>query len=91
MSTLKINISKLIPFNIRIKTLYWVRKEKEINTDLEDLFTKIDNDDYNDARKTLELLREKWIEFSQTSPLWFQLEYIPQFTKAESMLNFLSP
>ena len=28
-------------------------------------------------------------EFSHTSPEWFQLEYIPQFSKAEAMLNFL--
>ncbi|MCB1711592.1 MAG: hypothetical protein KDH96_03655 [Candidatus Riesia sp.] len=42
-------ITKLIPFSVRIKSLYWVRKEREINLDLEDLFSKIDNDQYEEA------------------------------------------
>jgi hypothetical protein len=83
------NITKLIPFNIRIKSLYWVRKEREIDLDLSNLFSKIDNDEYEQGRMLLNELRGKWIEFSHTSPEWFQLEYIPQFSKAESMLNFL--
>ena len=83
------NITKLIPYNIRIKSLYWVRKEKEINSDLSNLFSKIDNDEYEQGRSLLNELRGKWVEFSHTSPEWFQLEYIPQFSKAEAMLNFL--
>lgn len=83
------NITKLIPFEIRIKTLYWVRKEKEIDSDLSVLFDKIDNDEYVSARYILNDLRDKWTEFSHTAPKWFVEEYIPQFSKAEAMLNFL--
>lgn len=83
------NISKIIPFSIRIKTLYWVKKEKEIDNDLLKLFNKIDEDDYVEARLLLESLRKKWTVLSQNSPDWFQLEYISQFSRAESMLNFL--
>jgi hypothetical protein len=83
------NITKLIPVNIRIKSLYWVRKEREIDSDLSNLFSKIDNDEYEQGRILLNELRDKWTEFSQTSPEWFQLKYIPQFSKAEAMLNFL--
>ncbi len=82
-------ISKLIPFNIRIKSLYWVRKEREINSDLTILFDKIDNDHYEEATILLKQLEDKWLLFSQTAPEWFALEYIPQFTRAGSMLSFL--
>lgn len=84
------NISKIIPFSIRIKTLYWVKKEKEIDNDLLKLFNKIDDgDDYVETRLLLESLRKKWTLLSKNSPDWFQLEYISQFSRAESMLNFL--
>ena len=53
------NITKLIPFEIRIKTLYWVRKEKEIDSDLSSLFNKIDNDEYDVAMILLNQLRDK--------------------------------
>ena len=79
-------LSKLIPFKITVKSLYWVRKEREINLDLEDLFSKIDNDQYEEASILLKELRIKW---NIKCPEWFLLEYIPQFSKAEAMLNFL--
>lgn len=84
-----IAISKFIPFDIRIKSLYWVRKEKEIDEELTQLFKVIDADKYNEGRIMLEQLREKWEVFSHNAPQWFQLEYLSQFSKAESMLNFL--
>ncbi len=83
------NITKFIPFNIRIKSLYWVKKEKEIYSDLSFLFDKIDNDEYDEAIILLNQLRDKWTPISNEAPRWFVSEYIPQFTKAESMLNFL--
>ena len=83
------NIAKIVPFNIRIKTLYWVRKEKEINSDLLKLFSKIDEDKYKEGRILLNNLKDKWTELSWESPEWFQLEYISQFARAEAMLNFL--
>jgi hypothetical protein len=84
------NLTKLIPFNIRIKSLYWVRKEKEIDSYLTILFGKIDDDFYSEARVLLEELRDKWTPISHEAPEWFVMEYIPQFSKAESMFNFLS-
>ena len=83
------NITKFIPFNIRIKSLYWVKKEREIDSELSNLFSKIDNDEYEQGRLLLNELRDKWTELSFNSPEWFQLEYISQFEKAEAMLNFL--
>lgn len=83
------NFTKLIPFNIRIKSLYWVRKEREINSDLSNLFSKIDNDEYKEGRILLDQLRNKWTEISYSAPKWFNLKYLPEFVRAESMFNFL--
>ena len=83
------NITKYIPFNIRIKTLYWVRKEKEIKSDLSNLFSKIDNDEYKEGRMLLNELINKWTELSYNSPEWFQIDHISEFVRAEAMLNFL--
>lgn len=83
------NITKFIPFNIRIKSLYWVRKEREIDSDLSILFSKIDNDEYEQGRVLLNELQNKWTELSFNSPKWFQIDYISQFSRAEAMLNFL--
>jgi len=62
------DITKLIPYNIRIKSLYWVKKEREINSDLSNLFSKIDNDEFEEATILLNDLKNKWIEFSHSSP-----------------------
>ena len=83
------NITKFIPFNIRIKSLYWVKKEREINSDLSNLFSKIDNDEYKEGRILLNELKNKWTELSFNLPEWFQLDYISQFSRAEAMLDFL--
>jgi hypothetical protein len=83
------NITKLIPFEIRIKSLYWVRKEREIDSDLSNLFSTIDDDEYELARVLLNNLKNKWTELSFNSPEWFKIDYISQFSKAEAMLNFL--
>ncbi len=84
------NITKLIPVNIRIKSLYWVRKEREIDTDLSNLFSKIDNDDYKQGRILLKQFRDKWTEeLSNGSPEWFDFQYMPEFVRAEAMLDFL--
>jgi hypothetical protein len=81
-------LSKFIPYDIRIKTLYWVRKEIEIKSDLSILFNKIDEGEHRIARHMLESLKYKWTEFSHGSPEWF-LDYIAKFAMAESMLDFL--
>ena len=66
-----------------------MRKEREIDSDLSILFSKIDNDEYEQGRVLLNELQNKWTELSFNSPKWFQLDYISQFSKAEAMLNFL--
>ena len=81
-------LTKLIPFSIKIKSLYWVNKEKEINFDLSILFNLIDTDKYDEAEIKLETLKTKW--YSIESPHWFQLEWLSKFAKAEAMLNFLT-
>lgn len=81
------NITKLIPFNIRIKSLYWVIKENEIEADLTILFNKIDMDEYDAARVLLNELECKWIMLSHTAPNWFD-DHIAKFAKANAMLNF---
>lgn len=83
------NITKFIPFNIRIKTLYWFKKEREIDSDLSNLFSKIYNNEYEKGRVLLNVFKNKWTALSFNSPEWFQLDYISQFSKAEDMLNFL--
>lgn len=82
-------ITKLIPANIRIKSLYWVKKEKEIDSDLLLLFSLIDNDKYLEAEETLNDLKNKWVEQFHHAPEWFIFEYKPQFVRAEAMISFL--
>ncbi len=82
-------ISKLIPYNIRIKSLYWVRREKEIDKDLTVLFGMIDDDKYSEARVELERLQKKWLDYAQKCPEWFY-DHLSQFAKAQSMLDFFN-
>jgi len=84
------NWKELIPWDIKIKSLYWVQKEKEINKDLEDIFYLIDQDAYADARLLKDYFFDKWTLISHNAPEWFQLDYIPEFSRAEAMLNFLT-
>jgi hypothetical protein len=82
------NISKFIPAAIKIKSLYWVRKEKEISDELSKLFGMIDDENYAEATVFLSQLREKWE--GRYLPDWFGLEYPTQFTRAEVMISFLT-
>jgi len=83
------DITKIIPFNIRIKTLYWVRKEKEIESDLENLFNKIGEEEYEQGKLMLEKLEIKWSAFDNKYPEWFQLDHLSKFARAEAMISFL--
>jgi hypothetical protein len=87
MKSTPFNITKLIPFGIKVKSLYWVRKSREINDELEDLFGFIDDDMYNEAEIMLKSMQEKW-EGIET-PEWFFYEYLSQLTRAEAMINFI--
>lgn len=84
------NLTKFIPSSIKIKSLYWTRKGKEIDEDLKELFDLIDNDSYKSAKSLLEHLRLKWGEYESNYPFWFHKEYLVQFVKAETMLYFLT-
>lgn len=57
------NITKFIPWSFKIKSRYWVKKEKEIEADLAILFNIIDADAYDEARAELEILKIKWEPF----------------------------
>ena len=86
------NLKMIIPYRIKVKSMYWVIKEIEIDSDLSMLFSLIDSDEYEKSWILLKKLKTKWNdEFPYRHPEWFSLEYICQFTRAESMLYFLSP
>ena len=84
------SLCRFIPYRVKIKSLYWVLKEAEINSELEVLFSKIDNDCFNEAFLILENMQSKWIGFKPNPPDWFRKDYIGQLTKAETMLYFLT-
>lgn len=83
-------LCKFIPRKVRIKTLYWVQKEIEIDKDLEKLFELIDNDQFSGAFKLLEELKLKWLGIKPNPPDWFYKDYTGQLIKAETMLYFLT-
>jgi hypothetical protein len=80
------NITKFIPWGFKIKSLYWVKKEKEIGQEIIALFDLIDTDQYKEARTLLMILWDKWCG---EGPVWFHKEHVSQLVKAESMLDFL--
>jgi hypothetical protein len=83
------NITKLIPFYFQVKSLYWVRKEKEMQSDLSRLFTALDFEEPPKAREIFEQLKTKW-NWDQTlpnCPKWFSLAYSSEFLKAETLLE----
>ena len=82
-------LAKYIPFEIRVKSLYWVRKEKELDIDLINLFSLIDVEELDAAGVTLNGLLEKWTETSHRAPKWFMEKSLPQLQKAEAMILFL--
>lgn len=84
------NITKYIPYKIEIKSLYWVKQEKEIINDFKTLFALIDEDEYLKARIVLSQLEQKWFYVGNyDAPKWFKDTHMPTFANAESMLNFL--
>lgn len=91
MNIKKMNITKFIPRSIKIKSWYWVKKEKEISQELIALFDLIDTDQYKEARTLLMILWDKWCDGIEIVPVWFYKEHISQLVKAESMLDFLEP
>jgi hypothetical protein len=71
-------IKKLIPAYIQIKSLYTIQQEKILDKELTNLFHLIDTDEYDAAKRVLEILRKKYGDT------------VPELTKASSMLHFLT-
>lgn len=83
------NLTKFIPWGIKIKSWYWVKKEKEIDKELTELFNLIDTDQYKEARILLNKLQDKWNTEGGLVPNWFYKEHVSLLVKAESQLDFL--
>lgn len=83
-------LKKLIPIEIKIKSLYWKEKEDQIENDLKNIFNLLDNDDYDDVEKLISQFRLKWENNAETYPLWLY-EKIAQISKAQAMFDFLNP
>jgi hypothetical protein len=81
-------IKKLIPAKIEIRSLYWVNIQKEMESDLESIFNKIDEDNYKDAKSLIEGFRHKWD--GKKYPEWVWDTYA-EWSKAQSMVDFLNP
>lgn len=79
-------IKKLIPSYIEIRSLYWIEIEKEMDNDLVDIFNKIDEDNYKDAKILIESFRCKWD--GKKYPEWI-LDIYAKISKAQSMVDFL--
>lgn len=79
-------IKRLIPGYIEIRSLYWVEHGKKMDASLEEIFKKIDEDEYDEADR---LIAEFQSRFSQGGvPHWIGVKY-SQIHRAISMLNFL--
>ena len=82
-------LKKLIPVEIKIKSLYWKEKEVKIENELKNIFNLLDNDGYKGAEKSISQFNLKW-ENSEIYPLWLY-EKIAQISKAQAMFDFLNP
>lgn len=80
-------IKKLIPVEIKIKSLYWKEKEKEMESDLQKIFNKLDIDDYSNIPSMIYDFRKKW--GSIFLPSWLSIKST-EITRAEAMYDFLT-
>lgn len=79
-------LKKLIPVYIEIRSLYWVKCEKQMDKDLEDIFHQIDIGDYKKAQELIDSFEST---FTQNGvPMWVALKY-SEIYRASSMVNFL--
>jgi hypothetical protein len=80
------NISKLIPAYIQIRSLYWVKIEKSMDNRLVAIFDAIDCDKYETADI---LIKEFYQRFDGMKyPKWVESTYA-EITRVSTMLNFL--
>lgn len=79
-------LSKFVPVSIQIKTLYWRRKEQEMDWDLEVIGNYIDEECYDIAETLIYGFRKKWE--SQVLPNWLS-EKTAEVSRLEAMNSML--
>ena len=80
-------IARCIPVEVKVKTLYWKRKEREMEKELKTIFEKIDNDDYKDIPKLIDRFRRKWE--TAKLPMWLAIKSA-EVSRAEAMHSVLT-
>ena len=79
-------LKKIIPAYIEIRSLYWVKYEKQMDKALDDIFYQIDTDDYKKAQELIDVFKST---FTQNGvPEWVAIKYAEVY-KASSMVNSL--
>jgi hypothetical protein len=79
-------LKKLIPVYIEVRSLYWVKYEKQMDEALKDIFHQIDIGDYKKSQELIDVFEST---FTQNGvPGWVALKYSEVY-RATSMLNFL--
>lgn len=79
-------ITRFIPVEIKIKTLYWKKLEQEMEGELKTIFEKIDNDDFEGIPILIDNFRNKWGRINM--PIWLAIKST-EVSRAEAMYNFL--
>lgn len=79
-------IKKLIPVEIKIKSLYWKQKEDEMDSDLQKIFHKLDIDEYDDVQNMIDEFHQKWDAIKK--PMWLSLKSA-EISRAQSMYHLL--
>lgn len=80
-------IKKLIPVEIKIKSLYWKQKESEMESDLIKIYHKLDIDEYDGVQQMIDEFHQKWDGMKM--PLWLGLKSA-EISRAQSMYVFLT-
>jgi hypothetical protein len=77
-------IKKIIPAYIEIRSLYWVAREKQMDKELSDIFQKIDQDKYEEAKKLIIIFENT---YSQNGVPNFIGEKYAEIYRAKSMIH----
>lgn len=80
-------IKKLIPVEIKIKSLYWKQKESEMESDLIKIYHKLDIDEYDGVQEMIDEFHHKWDGMKM--PLWLGLKSA-EISRAQAMYVFLT-
>jgi hypothetical protein len=79
-------LTKLFPAYIEIRSLYWVKYEKQMDKALEDIFHQIDIDDYKRAQELIDVFQSTFTQGGV--PEWVAIKYAEVY-RASSMVSFL--